>query len=67
MAFLGQLQTKLQEIKTHAMPQVSAVLEQANQATNKARQNLMPVLNKCTQQLDTLSKILQASKVPNKN
>jgi ABC-type transporter Mla subunit MlaD len=60
MAFLGQLQSKLQEIK--AMPQVSAVLEQANQATSKARQNLMPVLKKCNQQLDTIGKILQAFK-----
>lgn len=64
MAFLGQLQSKLQEIKTQAMPQVSAVLEQANQATNKARKNLMPVLNKCTQQLDALGKVLQANVNP---
>uniref|UniRef100_A0A915MX45 Alpha-carbonic anhydrase domain-containing protein n=1 Tax=Meloidogyne javanica TaxID=6303 RepID=A0A915MX45_MELJA len=42
MAFLNQIQTKLQEIKTKSMPQVSAVLEQANQATNKAKQNLLP-------------------------
>uniref|UniRef100_A0A914L3Z2 Uncharacterized protein n=1 Tax=Meloidogyne incognita TaxID=6306 RepID=A0A914L3Z2_MELIC len=61
MAFLNQIQTKLQEIKTKSMPQVSAVLEQANQATNKAKQNLLPVFNKCTQQLDSLTKILQAS------
>ncbi|KAL3085015.1 hypothetical protein niasHS_010084 [Heterodera schachtii] len=64
MAFLGQLQSKLQEIKMQAMPQVSAVLEQANQATSKARQNLMPMLNKCGQQLDTLGKILQANVNP---
>lgn len=64
MAFLGQLQSKLQGIKTQAMPQVNAVLEQANQATTKARQNLMPVLNKCSQQLDTLGKILQANVSP---
>ncbi|KAI3413768.1 hypothetical protein GPALN_011249 [Globodera pallida] len=64
MAFLGQLQSKLQEIKMQAMPQVSAVLEQANQATSKARQNLMPVLSKCGQQLDTLGKILQANVNP---
>jgi uncharacterized membrane-anchored protein YhcB (DUF1043 family) len=59
MAFLGQIQSKLQEIKTKSIPQVNAVLKQANQATNKAKQNLMPVFNKCSQQLDTLTKILQ--------
>ncbi|KAL7077552.1 hypothetical protein ACQ4LE_003305 [Meloidogyne hapla] len=64
MAFLNQIQTKLQEIKTKSMPQVSAVLEQANQATNKAKQNLLPVFNKCTQQLDTFTKILQANVSP---
>nr|CAD2187712.1 unnamed protein product [Meloidogyne enterolobii] len=64
MAFLNQIQTKLQEIKTKSMPQVSAVLEQANQATNKAKQNLLPVFNKCTAQLDTLTKILQANVSP---
>ena len=63
MAFLGQLQSKLQEIKTQAMPQVSAVLEQANQRATKARQNLMPVLSKCSQQLDTLGKILQVKAI----
>nr|CAD2173614.1 unnamed protein product [Meloidogyne enterolobii] len=64
MAFLNQIQTKLQEIKTKSMPQVSAVLEQANQATSKAKQNLLPVFNKCTQQLDSLTKILQANVNP---
>jgi hypothetical protein len=54
MAFLGQLQAKFQEIKTQ-VPQVGQVLEQAN----KAKQNLVPVFNKCTQQLDSLGKILQ--------
>ena len=59
MAFLSQLSSKFQEIKNTQLPQV---LEQAN----KARQNLMPVINKCTQQLttvghqiDALGKILQ--------
>uniref|UniRef100_A0A915ER15 Alpha-carbonic anhydrase domain-containing protein n=1 Tax=Ditylenchus dipsaci TaxID=166011 RepID=A0A915ER15_9BILA len=51
MAFLGQLQAKFNEIKT----QLPQVIEQAN----KAKQNLVPVLNKCTQQLDSLGKILQ--------
>lgn len=53
MAFLGQITQKIQEIK--AMPQVNEMVEQMN----KAKQNLAPVLNKCTQQLDTLGKILQ--------
>ncbi|KAH7727687.1 Eukaryotic-type carbonic anhydrase family protein [Aphelenchoides avenae] len=56
MAFLGQLQAKFQEIKTQ-VPQVGQVLEQAN----KAKQNLVPVFNKCTQQLDSLGKILQVN------
>jgi len=53
MAFLGQLSAKFQELK----PQINSVVEQAN----KAKQNLVPVLNKCTQQLDTLGKILQVN------
>lgn len=51
MAFISQLTNKLQEIKT----QLPQVIEQAN----KAKQNLVPVFNKCTQQLDNLGKILQ--------
>jgi carbonic anhydrase len=53
MAFLGQLQAKFQEIKT----QLPQVVEQAN----KAKQNLVPVFNKCTQQLDSIGKILQVN------
>lgn len=51
MAFINQLTAKLQEIKI----QLPQVIEQAN----KAKQNLVPVINKCTQQLDNLGKILQ--------
>ena len=53
MAFLEQLSAKFQELK----PQLNSVVEQAN----KAKQNLVPVFNKCTQQLDTIGKILQVS------
>lgn len=53
MAFLGQLTAKFNELKT--MPQISEVMERAN----KAKQNLVPVFNQCTQKLDTLGKILQ--------
>uniref|UniRef100_A0A914Z999 Uncharacterized protein n=1 Tax=Panagrolaimus superbus TaxID=310955 RepID=A0A914Z999_9BILA len=53
MAFLEQLSAKFQELK----PQLNNVVEQAN----KAKQNLVPVLNKCSQQLDTLGKILQVN------
>lgn len=51
MAFLNQISAKIQEIKG----QLPQVIEQAN----KAKQNLVPVFNKCTQQLDNLGKILQ--------
>lgn len=51
MAFFNQFSAKFQELKT----QLPQVIEQAN----KAKQNLVPVFNKCTQQLDNLGKILQ--------
>uniref|UniRef100_A0A7E4VV08 Carbonic anhydrase n=1 Tax=Panagrellus redivivus TaxID=6233 RepID=A0A7E4VV08_PANRE len=53
MAFLEQLSAKFSELS----PKINSVVEQAN----KAKQNLVPVLNKCTQQLDTLGKILQVN------
>lgn len=56
MAFLGQLTAKLNEFK----PQINEVVERAN----KAKQNLVPVLNQCTQKLDTLGKILQVNVNP---
>jgi hypothetical protein len=53
MAFLGQLNAKLNELKN----QIPQVVEQAN----KAKQNLVPVFNKGIKQLDTLGKILQVN------
>uniref|UniRef100_A0A914C0A8 Carbonic anhydrase n=1 Tax=Acrobeloides nanus TaxID=290746 RepID=A0A914C0A8_9BILA len=42
------------------MPQINEVMERAN----KAKQNLVPVFNQCTQKLDTLGKILQVNVNP---
>jgi hypothetical protein len=53
MAFLGQLQAKFNEVKA----QIPQVVEQAN----KAKQNLVPVFNKATQQLNNLGQILQVN------
>lgn len=69
MAFINQISSKIQDIKNNQLPQV---IEHAN----KARQNIMPTINKCSQQvqqtaaavghlgaekLDALGKILQVS------
>ncbi|CAD5211651.1 unnamed protein product [Bursaphelenchus xylophilus] len=57
MAFLGQLSAKFNEVKTQ-LP-LNSVLDNVN----KVRQNVVnnPVFNKCTQQLDSLGKILQVN------
>lgn len=72
MAFINQISSKIQDIKNNQLPQV---IEHAN----KARQNIMPTINKCSQQvqqtaaavghlgaekLDALGKILQVNVSP---
>jgi len=52
-AFLGQISAKFSELKEVTKSQLPQVVEQAN----KAKQNLAPMLSKCSEQLDHLAKI----------
>ncbi|KAK0426356.1 hypothetical protein QR680_009665 [Steinernema hermaphroditum] len=57
MAFLGQLQQQMAQVTAQMQalkPHVTQVVEQASKAT----QGIVPIINKCTQQIDSLGKIL---------
>uniref|UniRef100_A0AC35UA91 Alpha-carbonic anhydrase domain-containing protein n=1 Tax=Rhabditophanes sp. KR3021 TaxID=114890 RepID=A0AC35UA91_9BILA len=56
MAFMNQLNSITASIQ-NLKPNLSQVVEKANQA----KQNLVPIFNKCTQQLDAIGKFLPVS------
>lgn len=58
MAFLGQLTANVQAQLNSVKPQLNSVLQTAS----RARDNLAPILNRATAQLDNLGKILQAGR-----
>lgn len=55
MAFLGQLTANVQAQLNNVKPQLNSALQTAT----RARDNLVPILNRATAQLDNLGKILQ--------
>ncbi|VDK75157.1 unnamed protein product [Litomosoides sigmodontis] len=57
MAFLGQLTANVQAQLNNVKPQLNSALQTAT----RARDNLVPILNRATAQLDNLSKILQVT------
>ncbi|MFH4982452.1 hypothetical protein AB6A40_009161 [Gnathostoma spinigerum] len=57
MAFFGQLTANVQAQLNLVKPQLNSVLQTAT----RAKDNLVPMLNKATAQLDSLGKILQVS------
>uniref|UniRef100_A0A915PG06 Alpha-carbonic anhydrase domain-containing protein n=1 Tax=Setaria digitata TaxID=48799 RepID=A0A915PG06_9BILA len=57
MAFLGQLTANVQAQLNSVKPQLNSVLQTAS----RARNNLAPILNRATAQLDNLGKILQVT------
>lgn len=57
MAFLSQLTANVQAQLNNVKPQLNSVLQTAT----RARDNLAPILNRATAQLDNLGKILQVN------
>ncbi|OZC12444.1 carbonate dehydratase, eukaryotic-type [Onchocerca flexuosa] len=57
MAFLGQLTANVQAQLNNVRPQLNSVLQTAT----RARDNLAPILNRATAQLDNLGKMLQVT------
>lgn len=62
MAFLGQFTANVQAHLNSVKPQLNSVLQSAT----RARQNLVPMINRASAQLDNIGKILQVLFISNK-